>query len=74
MKNSRINQYSDFMPEIDEDIGEELDDADTKFSIRALNFNMMGRIPQNTLLARASSKLITSSQRNRKTISSRATN
>jgi len=70
--------YQDFIPENDEeDIGDEIDAGDRKFSIRALNFNMMSRLlPQNTLLARASSKLLGSSYRNngRGTISSRLNN
>lgn len=72
--------YQDFIPENDdeeEDIGDEMDMDYRKFSIRALNFNMMSKLsPQHTLLARASSKLLSSSYRNngRGTISSRKTN
>ena len=65
--------YDDFIPEDDENLEEDIEDADKKFSIRALNFKMMSRIPMNTLLARASSRLL-SSGRNRGTISSRFTN
>lgn len=69
--------YQDFIPENDEeDIGDEIDaDNDRKFSIRALNFNMMSKlIPQNSYLARASSKLIGSHRNGRGTITSRKTN
>lgn len=68
--------YQDFIPE-EEDVVDDIDeDFERKFSIRALNFNMMSRLmPQNTILARASSKLMTHSGRNgRGTISARKTN
>jgi hypothetical protein len=69
--------YNDFIPELDdeeEDIGDELDLDTRKFSIRALNFNMMSRLlPQHTLLERASSKLLSTSHRQRATISARKT-
>jgi hypothetical protein len=40
------NLYQDFIPENDEeDIGDEIDgENDRKFSIRALNFNMMSKL------------------------------
>ena len=62
------------MPE--DDIGDEMDEGSgNKFSIRALNFNMMSKLlPQHTLLARASSRILTNSHRNRGTISSRVNN
>src|SRR5438132_13014951 len=62
------------MPE--DDIGDEIgDEFASKFSIRALNFNMMSKLlPQHTMLARASSRVLTNSHRNRSTISSRVNN
>ena len=41
-----------------------MDDFGKKFSIRALNFNMMSRLMMNpnTILSRASSKLLTSAK------------
>ena len=39
------NYYKDFAPEIDEaEVGEELDEMQKKFSIRALNFKMMSKL------------------------------
>lgn len=55
------------MPEDDEVFDEVDEDFGKKFSIRALNFNMMSKIMnQNTMLQRASSRLLTSN-RNRGT-------
>ena len=65
------------MPEIEEDIGEELDEDERKFSIRALNFNMMSKLLSKdpSLLARASSKLISyRGTKSRLTVSARKTN
>jgi hypothetical protein len=60
----------------DDEIGEEIEEEfGRKFSIRALNFNMMSKLlPKHTMLARASSILLSNSHRNRATISSRVTN
>ncbi len=75
--------YNDFAPDGDEDddIGEEIDVDARKFSIRALNFKMMSKLTQITMLARASSKLLPSnrgngrqSNINRATLSARKTN
>ena len=62
------SSFRDFMPEEDE----VFDEGDTghKFSIRALNFNMMSKLIQSSMLQRASSKLL-SSNRHRVTQGSR---
>lgn len=37
--------YNDFTPDDEENLGDEFDDGHKKFSIRALNFKMMSKIP-----------------------------